>query len=123
MTIELSLLLVLFIKHFVVDFLLQRPYQYLNKGTYGHPGGVLHAGLHGIATMLGLGAFGYGMVTVAVLGMVDAIAHYHIDWAKVNINRYYGWTATTHEQYWWLVGLDQLLHTLTYIGIIAMVIK
>ncbi len=26
------------IKHFVADFLLQRPYQLFNKGIYGHPG-------------------------------------------------------------------------------------
>jgi hypothetical protein len=119
MSNELSLLLVLFIKHFVVDFLLQRPYQYLNKGVYGHPGGLLHAGLHGTATMLSLGAFGYDVELVMILGLLDTVLHYHIDWAKVNINRHYGWTATTHEQYWWLLGLDQLLHTATYILIIG----
>jgi hypothetical protein len=120
MNTTLSLLLVLFTKHFVVDFLLQRPYQYLNKGTYGHPGGVLHAGLHGTATMLCLALFGYSMELAMILGLLDTVLHYHIDWAKVNINRHYGWTATTHEEFWWLMGLDQLLHTLTYILIIGL---
>jgi len=115
----LALVLVLFVKHFVVDFLLQRPYQYLNKGVYGHPGGVLHAGLHGTATMLCLALFGYDEMTASLMGLLDAVAHYHIDWAKVNINRHYGWTATTHEEFWWLLGLDQLLHTATYILIIG----
>lgn len=119
MNTTLALVLVLFVKHFVVDFLLQRPYQYLNKGTYGHPGGVLHAGLHGTATMLSLRLFGYDVKLAMILGLLDTVLHYHIDWAKVNINRHYGWTATTHEQYWWLLGLDQLLHTLTYILIIG----
>ncbi|MEP7292538.1 MAG: hypothetical protein ABI835_12190, partial [Chloroflexota bacterium] len=39
-----TVLLVVFIlelKHFVFDYPLQRPYQFLNKGTYGHPGGIL----------------------------------------------------------------------------------
>ncbi len=30
--------------HFLVDFVLQTPFQYRNKGTYGHAGGLLHAG-------------------------------------------------------------------------------
>ena len=34
---------VLMAKHMVADFYLQTPYQYLNKGTYGHPGGFLHS--------------------------------------------------------------------------------
>jgi Protein of unknown function (DUF3307) len=116
----LALVLVLFVKHFVVDFLLQRPYQYSNKGVYGHPGGVLHAGLHGTATMLCLRLFGYDVELVMILGLLDTVLHYHIDWAKVNINRHYGWTATTHEEFWWLMGLDQFLHTATYILIIGL---
>jgi hypothetical protein len=32
-----------------------------------------------------------------------------------------GWSANTHEQFWWLLGLDQYLHALTYIGLIATV--
>jgi hypothetical protein len=40
----------------------------------------------------------------------------------MNVNARMGWTATTHEQFWWLLGLDQLLHVLTYILIIALVI-
>jgi hypothetical protein len=47
--------------------------------------------------------------------------HYHIDWAKMNLNARMGWSANTHEQFWWLLGLDQYLHALTYIGLIAMV--
>jgi hypothetical protein len=48
----LLVLLLLTIKHFVVDFLLQNKFQWSNKGTYGHVGGVLHAALHGIGTYL-----------------------------------------------------------------------
>ena len=120
MIYELIVLLALFgIKHFVVDFLLQRKYQYSNKGIYGHPGGLLHAGLHGIGTYLCLMMFTLWAIPLAIF---DAIVHYHIDWAKTNINNHYGWTATTHEQFWWLLGLDQLLHYLTYIAIIGWVV-
>lgn len=45
--ITLLLILFLFTKHFIIDFLLQGQYQWKNKGTYGHPGGLLHSALHG----------------------------------------------------------------------------
>lgn len=122
MNTVLGLLFLFTIKHFVVDYLLQFKYQWSNKGTYGHPGGLLHAGLHGIGTFLCLVVF-FGSAEAYVAGMVDAAIHYHIDWAKMNINKRMGWTPTTHEQFWWLLGLDQLLHSLTYLAIIWLIVK
>jgi hypothetical protein len=115
----LILIALLFTKHFVVDFPLQKPYQWMNKGTYGHLGGILHAWLHGCATVLCF--YWWAPMAAIYLGVVDMIIHYHIDWAKMNINKHYGWRADTHEQFWWLLGLDQFLHALTYIGLVAMV--
>lgn len=116
MDTTLLILTLLVAKHFIVDFPLQPKYQWSNKGTYGHPGGILHAGLHGLGTWLCLLPFS----TIALpLAFADMLIHYHIDWAKMNINKHYGWGANTHEQFWWLLGLDQFLHYLTYIGIIA----
>src|SRR5690606_10987786 len=48
----LAALLILQAKHFVADFLLQTPYQFLNKGRYGHPGGLIHAGIHALSSTL-----------------------------------------------------------------------
>jgi hypothetical protein len=106
------------LKHFVVDFILQRKYQYSNKGTYGHPGGILHAGLHGLGTVATLWIFA-DPVWCIMMALFDSVAHYHIDWAKTNLNAKMGWSANTHEEFWWLLGLDQLLHSLTYIVIIG----
>lgn len=118
---ELLILITAFlVKHFIVDFPLQQKYQYQNKGTFGHPGGILHAMLHYLGTLLVLTVFSpltYIMVVVK-LSMIDAIVHYFVDWSKVNINKHFGWTATTSEMFWHLVGLDQLIHYMTYIGII-----
>lgn len=116
----LTLFLLFTIKHFVIDFLLQYKYQWSNKGTYGHPGGLLHAGLHGIGTALCLFMFPWDILLF--MAGFDAVIHYHIDWAKMNINARMGWTPTTHEQFWWLLGADQLLHSLTYIAIIGLVV-
>jgi hypothetical protein len=118
-TETLLCLSLLFTKHFVVDFPLQKPYQYLNKGTYGHPGGILHASLHGLGTIAALWMF-TNLQMVLLLGFMDAIIHYHIDWAKMKMNKVFGWGATTHEQFWWLLGLDQYLHAMTYILLVAL---
>lgn len=117
----LFLVLLFTIKHFVVDYVLQRKYQYLNKGIYGHPGGLLHAGLHCVGTVLCL--FGStNLLAMVLLGLLDGMIHYHVDWAKYNINKRMNWSPTTHDQYWILLGLDQFLHTLTYILIIWLII-
>ena len=119
MNTTLILITLLFTKHFIVDFPLQHKYQWSNKGTYGHPGGILHASLHGLATMLCF--WWYAPLACIYLGFIDAFVHYHIDWAKMNLNAKMGWGPNTHEQFWWLLGLDQYLHAITYIGLVTMV--
>ena len=114
------LLFLLFTKHFIVDFPLQKEYQWRNKGTYGHPGGLLHSGLHGLATLAILLAFTNPLLAV-FLGLFDFVLHYHIDWGKMNLNKRYGWGPLTHEEFWILVGLDQFLHAVTYF-IIAIIV-
>ena len=115
------IMLFLVTKHFIVDFLIQTPYQWQNKGTYGHPGGILHAGLHGVATMIILSFFVFSPLPL-LLGIFDAVVHYHIDWGKMKINEIKGWKADKDPQFWWLLGLDQFLHYLTYVIILFFVI-
>jgi hypothetical protein len=117
----IELLTALTIKHFIVDFPLQPKYMYSNKGTYAHFGGILHAGLHGLGTYICLIIF--APEYAIYLAILDMCVHYHIDWAKMNLNKKLGWGPTTHEQFWWLMGFDQLLHSLTYVLIITLAIK
>ena len=113
------LLLALFTKHFIIDFPLQTKYQWSNKGTYGHPGGILHAGLHGLGTFL---CFVWiALPTAIIAGLIDMLLHYHIDWVKMNLNRIKKWAPTTHEPFSWLLGADQYLHALTYIGLVSLI--
>jgi len=111
----------LLLKHFIVDFLLQTPYMYLNKGTFGHPGGILHASLHGAATFCVLLVCGVTLQIALGWFVFDAVIHYFVDLGKVKINKLYGWTPMSSEKYWWLLGLDQLLHQLTYVLIAKLV--
>ena len=121
MMLVLILFTLLIIKHFIIDFPLQTPFQWQNKGTYGHPGGLLHAGLHGIGTFL---CFVWAIVTpfALFLAVLDMIIHYHVDWAKMNINAKYGWKPDQHPEFWVLLGLDQLAHYLTYVILIGMIL-
>lgn len=105
-------------KHFLCDFPLQTRYQYSNKGTYGHPGGLLHALISVAGTMVAL---------VVVLGyynffwwvaLLEGVIHYHMDWAKMNLNNKWKLGPLTSEQFWWLLGFDQWIHYLTYAAMI-----
>lgn len=114
---------VLSIKHFILDFLYQPPRMWQNKGTYGHIGGIEHSGYHALATMAILFILIHWLalspLAILYLGLAEFIVHYHMDWFKMNYNKKKGWTATTHNQFWILLGVDQLIHMLTYLGITA----
>jgi len=116
----------LFVKHFLMDFIWQYPWHYKNKGTYGHPGGIVHSLEHllGTAIVLGVVSQSYGNLwsaeKIAWICLMDGVIHYHVDWAKVKLNKHYEWGATTHEEFWVLLGLDQLLHMLTYAAILIL---
>lgn len=121
MNTVLWLLVALQVKHFVCDFLLQPEYMWRNKGTLGHRGGIDHAVFHALTTYGILLYFSVPAVAAYTMFLFEAFAHYFIDYAKMNINRIKGWKADTHPQFWNALGLDQLLHQLTYVAILAFV--
>src|SRR5262249_1203576 len=117
-TLVLIAVVYLQVKHFVCDFLLQRPYQYLNKGTYGHPGGIIHAGLHALATCPVFAVMTPSFRLAIAIVIVEFLVHYHIDWGKEQVMKRTGW-QTEDAGYWAALGADQLLHQLTYVAIVA----
>lgn len=123
MTVDTVLLLlcILFAKHFMFDFVTQLPYQWMNKGTYGHPGGILHSGIHLVSTLvllcMALPLQVY-LAKICVASIIEFIVHYHTDWAKMNLNKKMKWAPNTHHEFWVLTGLDQLIHSLTYVWIV-----
>jgi Protein of unknown function (DUF3307) len=119
MTTVLWLITALLIKHFIWDFYYQPPYMWQNKGTLGHLGGIIHSGVHALTTIIILYQF-ISPENAVLLGLFEFVVHYITDWAKMNINRIKGWTATTHNEFWQLIGFDQLVHQLTYVAIIAL---
>lgn len=108
------------IKHFVCDFPLQKPKHFMNKGIYGHWGGIEHALIHGIGTLWVVCWFA-NPLQLLIAFTIDFVTHYHIDWLKM------WWTAkkkyTPNDSMFWIwLGIDQMLHYLTYWIIIKAVV-
>lgn len=110
-------LVALAVKHFLFDFVLQTPYQLANKGKYGHPGGLLHSGLHVLGTAAALAIVGPAPTVFLAILVAEFVVHYHIDWGKEQITARHG--SGMDGFFWRMIGLDQLLHHLTYVAIAA----
>ena len=111
-------LLILQFKHFIADFVLQTPYQFLNKGKYGHPGGAIHAGIHALGSTLAFLVIRPSLALGAAIVIGEFIAHYHIDWLKERTVKVNQWVFPQSE-FWWTFGADQALHQVTYVVIVA----
>lgn len=115
---SLLILVLLFqVKHLLADFVWQTGWMVQNKGTYGHPGGIAHAGLHALLTVPVLIWTPLTLGTVLGIAAVELVLHYHIDWTK---DRLMNRTGLNPKQkgYWRLTGLDQFAHQVTYLGIL-----
>ena len=111
-------LALLLIKHAIADFLLQTAYQRQTKGIYGALGGLTHSGTHILLTapvLLLFPELSLGRMA-AILG-AEFVLHYHLDWLKDQAVKRHGWTS--HDTpFWWALGIDQLMHGLTYVAIV-----
>jgi hypothetical protein len=105
-------------KHYLFDFLFQTGYQLRNKRTYGHPGGLLHAGLHALGSIPALYVLHAPVWLIAALILGEFAVHYHVDWLKEQVLRATGWTSKDFG-FWQALGIDQMLHHLTYVAMLA----
>ena len=111
------LLGLLFVKHWYIDFVNQSAAEVAGKGTYGEAHGLMHSIKHGVATAVIFGLFTGDFAYSVIIGILDFVFHYHIDWAKMNINKRWGYTIE-QPQFWAWLGADQLAHSLTYLGLV-----
>lgn len=108
----------LLVKHYLADFLLQSAYQYRNKGRYLHPGGLLHSLIHvALTAPVFLLLPPAGLAAAGLILGAEFLVHYHVDWAKEAIGRMRGLTPSDGA-FWHFLGLDQMLHGLTYVAIV-----
>lgn len=110
------------VKHFLADFVLQTTAMVYEKGYYGRRGGLIHAGWHAALSMPVLLIAAPSFLVALALGLAEGVVHYHLDYTKERLARNLGDTPKD-QRFWVLLGLDQLLHHLTYAGMIALLLK
>lgn len=122
-----SALVALIVKHWFADFYWQTE-RHLKKFSVHRATQARaladHCAVHAVCTIVALGfVFAYwlpisSMLSVYVviltlsLAVVDAIFHYAIDYAKVELSREY---TPKDRQFWLHLGADQTCHTLMYV--------
>lgn len=105
-------------KHFLADFIFQTDRMIVEKGIYGARYGLYHSGIQALGTIL---AFAWIHPLLGIIcAVLDFLSHYHIDWIKANINNKRNYSAKDRGFWIWL-GLDQLLHQLTYLFLVGWV--
>jgi len=114
------ILALLFIKHFLADFCWQSDRMLKDKGHFGRLGGLQHAGLHGALSYVILMHF-LTLQASVMLAVFDAVVHYFVDMAHRRLT--VRW-STDADAFWFWIGVDQLIHAITYllIGFIVSVL-
>lgn len=114
----LFVLALLFVKHWYVDFVNQTAAEVESKGQYLSPQGIWHSAKQGIGTWIAFLLAGTSLFGAVLLALADFLLHYHIDWVKMN----YGNRDITTSQFWNHLGLDQLVHSLTYLALVYLAV-
>jgi len=111
----------LFVKHWYIDFVNQSMEEVNGKGIYGNAYGIMHSLKHGIGTFAIMWLFIADPLFSIVLGLIDFAIHYHVDWAKININKKYNYTPE-NPKFWAWLGADQLAHSITYLFLVWIIV-
>lgn len=105
------------VKHLMADFALQNPWMAENKYLPFHIAGWIHAFIHGVGTFLVLSFAPITMTMMVSLSILDMMVHHAIDLSKMNITRAFSLTPKDWT-FWLFIGIDQMLHYLTYLFIL-----
>ena len=105
------------LKHFIADYLLQASWMIAEKGKLTSPGGYVHAGIHVLGSLLVLIVVRTPLLALALLLCAEFVIHYALDYSKIGYSRGID-AGHDPKRFWALHGLDQLLHQLTYAGMI-----
>lgn len=120
-SLVIGMLVWLQFKHFVADYLLQSPWILGGKGDLRQPGGYVHAGLHAVGSLPVYFVAGLGGLAIVALVASEFVIHYVIDYAKVVYSQAHQ-SSTNSLAFWALHGADQLLHHLTYAGLLSAIV-
>lgn len=106
----MELFLALLIKHFIVDLGIQ---QYIGPSPkHNYFSGHLHYFHHGVGAFIAC-IFVVPLQYAMLIGLIDYLAHWHVDWLKHHLNRAIN-AEPRSMKWWWTNVLDQIVHTLFY---------
>lgn len=130
----------LVVKHFLADGPMQTAYQVRNKGVLGHPGGLIHAGVHagmsGLCLALWAGLYPAAGAAVAAhaslvtaLLLAEFVLHYMIDFMKMRVDQKFRWSSVDRDgfltvrspAFFFSFLLDQACHHMTYVVMLAVI--
>ncbi|MCJ7629052.1 MAG: DUF3307 domain-containing protein [Longimicrobiales bacterium] len=121
-----ALLAALFTCHFLGDFTPLATENMQKAKAVGRPVGAIaahalvHAVLVGIAVMV---VAGTGVALVAVVAGIEFFTHLGIDWARGLLGaRYAVLSDRSTQQFWSVLGIDQLAHGIILIWIASLVL-
>ncbi len=114
----LSVLALLTIKHYIVDFILQTE-KLVKEKKQKNSALALHASHHGIGTTL-VFFFFVGPWYGIFMGILDFLIHAIVDYLKVHAPTFKA--KPMSHMFFVYFGLDQLLHQLTYIFLVWLVL-
>ena len=109
----------LMIKHFIVDLGLQQYIGPSDKHRYFSSMAHYHYAQHGLATLLVCLVVVLPVEIAILIGVVDYIIHWHVDYGKHQLNARFGIKSQT-QRWWWSNVLDQSLHYATYYALAKM---
>jgi hypothetical protein len=121
-TMTILMLIWLQVKHYVADYLLQPKWVLFAKGDMRRAGGYVHAGIHAVGSIPAYLIAGLGATDIIVLCVAEFVIHYLVDFIKVEISAHSKGGPDTMT-YWALHGGDQLLHQLTYAGLLSVTLR
>ena len=117
MLVTIAMLVLFQVKHFVADYLLQPGWMLRGKGDVRRAGGYVHAAIHAVGSLPALLIAGPGASLMAALVVAEFAVHYMIDFSKASLSTR-SLSGPDTQAYWTLHGADQLMHQMTYAGLI-----
>ena len=109
---EAMLLFMLIIKHALADLVLQSRLTSGDKSNLKSWKGYIHAGDHGLLTFSVL-LFFTSFQNSIIIGMLDYVLHFLIDYIKTVLVRRFGVVQNTRT-FWIVQGVDQIAHYSCY---------
>lgn len=117
-TTAIILLLALFVKHFILTFIVQTSEQLSHKVSYFSKHSLIFSLYHIIGTITVLSFVVEFSLTAIIVATTESILRHHIDWMKANIINMRIITSETAAKMWWILGFDQWLHCAVYVGVV-----